>query len=285
MNTLPEGEQLRVLIADDQSNWRQTLVDVLGTGRYDIETTSNYEETKSILQQRAFHVLVTDLRLVDADANNTQGILLLDDVGALQDGMQTIIVTGYPSIETAKQALKDFDAFDYLLKHPEKGGPFDIKLYREQVKKAAEHTIVERQKIFKDSLSLSALKPGVNYELILEALFPADSNFKHQADLVDKVVHRLLQVFRPLTPGMNKIWISNIEQALGILCWSREYSKAVLIKVLGKEKLSDIDKPLKLQSGWLLSQHEQFTALPIAGVSYTIVGMTFDEFTKLIQEE
>ena len=87
MITMPDGEKPRILIADDQKNQRQTLVDVLGTNRYDIEVASNYNEAKSILQQRAFHALVTDLRLVDTDANNIQGIILLTDVAELQDGM------------------------------------------------------------------------------------------------------------------------------------------------------------------------------------------------------
>jgi DNA-binding NtrC family response regulator len=93
---------------------------------------------REALRQRAFHTVVSDQRLVDADKKNIQGILLLDDVKALQDGTQVIIVTGYPTIKAAKDALLGRHAFDYLLKNPEEGGPFGHVDYINLVKAATD---------------------------------------------------------------------------------------------------------------------------------------------------
>ena len=118
MNALSD-EKTRVLIVDDQKNWREMLYDALDPNAHDIETATSYDEAKNKLRRRAFHVLVSDQRLVDADDMNIEGIVLLDEVAELQDGTQTIIVTGYPTVEAAKEAIRGRNAYDYLLKYPE----------------------------------------------------------------------------------------------------------------------------------------------------------------------
>ena len=155
MNAISQ-EQPRVLIVDDQKNWRETLRDTLDPTVYEIRTAASYDEAKRLLQQHAFHVLVADQRLVDGESSNMQGILLLDEVAELRDGTQAIIVTGYPSIEMSREALRGRAAYDYILKCPDKGEPpFNIQ-YRERVKEAAEKWRMSeawvRQKIFRKEI-------------------------------------------------------------------------------------------------------------------------------------
>ena len=114
-------DRSRVLIVDDQRNWREALHDMLDI-MFEVETAASYDEAKQKLQERAFHVLVADQRLVDAEKNNIQGIVLLDEVSRLQDGTQAIIVTGYPTIEAAKKALKAAMPMTICSNTPRKAG-------------------------------------------------------------------------------------------------------------------------------------------------------------------
>jgi response regulator RpfG family c-di-GMP phosphodiesterase len=285
MNTLPE-EKPRVLVVDDQKNWRETLCDTLDSTAYEIETATNYDEAKSLLRQRAFHVLVSDQRLVDADDENIQGILLLDEVAELRDGTETIIVTGYPTIKDAREALRGRHAYDYLLKYPEERGPFKIREYRERVKEAAEKAKQERQKAVTLHFSVSDLVKGLTYDQIAEALFPGKRVKPEVRKVVNEVVNRLLYLLQPLARGMGSARLSEVDQIYEILCWSRGYGKAALVRT-GKEQssLKDAYKADWLVENWHLVKNNEFASVPFRGVSYVIDGMTFEEFTSLVGEK
>ncbi|MBM3175551.1 MAG: response regulator [Chloroflexi bacterium] len=284
MGTLSQ-ERPRVLIVDDQPNWREALCVVLDPTRYQIETAANYDEAKHRLQQRAFHVLVADQRLVDSDESNREGILLLDEVNGLQDGTQAIIVTGYPSIDAAKDALKGRAAYDYIRKWPEKGEPpFDIQ-YRERVKEAAEKAGLERRKAITLGFSLSMLINGLTYEGIAENLFPAGTMSCDVVEGIRKVVNRLFYPLQPLARQVGKVWLSVSDQICEILCWSREYSKAALLMIGKEQGLLEARKVPWLKESWRLIKDEQFVSVPIVGISYTIDGMEFEDFAALVEED
>ena len=49
----------------------------------------------------------------------------------------TIIVTGYPTLRTMREAFRELTVFDYVEKFPESGTPFDTKKFCNIVKEAA----------------------------------------------------------------------------------------------------------------------------------------------------
>lgn len=291
----------RVLIVDDQLNWREALRDMLDFTMYEIETAASYDEATHKLRQRAFHVLVSDQRLVDADVSNIQGILLLDELGELQDGTQAIIVTGYPTIEVAKEALRGGDAYDYLLKYPEEGGPFNIRLYREQVREAAKKAMGERQKAITIYFSLSALISGLTHDQIAETLFPEGTmprdapeggevqdrlfdTLQPLASQVGEVLTWLLYPLQPLARQMGRVWLSESERICEILCWSRNHGKATLARIGKDQRSLDAYKAKWLKESWHLVENKQFASAPLVAVSYTIDEMTFEDFVALVEE-
>jgi ActR/RegA family two-component response regulator len=275
-------ERPRVLIVDDKKNWREVLCDMLEP-MYEIETAASYDEAKHKLWQRAFHVLVADQRLVDLDNTNIQGILLLDEVAKLRDGTQSIIVTGYPTVEAAKEALKGRDARDYILKYPDKGGPFDIRKYREQVKQAAEEAIQARQKAITLDFSVWAVVASLKYDRIAETLFPGDVITDRIREDVSEVVNRLLYPLQPLAFGMGKAWLSKPDQVCEILCWSRGYGKAALVRIGKKQHSLKTRKVEWLRDNWRLVKNDEFVSAPFVGISHTIAGMTFEDFASLVE--
>jgi Response regulator containing CheY-like receiver, AAA-type ATPase, and DNA-binding domains len=129
-----------VLIVDDQQNWRDVLSKMLEKD-YAVETAANYEDAKAILQQKAFLLAIIDIRLVDEDKKNVDGIRLLADLRQFADGASAIIITGYPELWTAKDAVIKYKAFDYILKYPEDGCEFDLSAFREKVQNAIEFAL------------------------------------------------------------------------------------------------------------------------------------------------
>lgn len=283
MNTLSQ-DRPRVLIVDDQKNWREALYDMLNP-MYEVETAASYDEAEHKLRQRAFHVLVADQRLVDADEINTQGILLLGVVSELRDGTQAIIVTGYPTIETAKEALRGRDAYDYILKYPEEGGPFNIRQYLERVRGAAEKAMLARQKATTLDFSVSALGAGLTYAKIAQSLSPGKTPDAGVLANVTKVINRLFYTLQPLAHGMSRVRSSEADQAFEILCWSRGCGKAALLRIIKGQASLDTRESRWLSQSWQLIERERFSSGSLVGISHIIDDMTFEDFAALVGED
>jgi ActR/RegA family two-component response regulator len=269
----------RVLVVDDQKNWREALCDMLEP-MYEIETAASYDEAVRQLRRCAFHVVVSDQRLVDTDRTNIQGIQLLDEVRALQDGTQAVIVTGYPTIETAREALRGQQAYDYILKYPEEGGPFKIREYRDLVRRAVDLAAQERQKAITVCFSLSTVVPNLTLDLIGKTLFPRVSLAQNLAEDVEKVVNRLLYPLQPLARGMGRSWLSEQDRTFEMLCWSRERGKATLLRIGKKREQRPLDARQTEwpKENWHLVKNDKFTCGSFVGISYMIDGMTFEDF-------
>jgi ActR/RegA family two-component response regulator len=137
-----------VLVVDDQSNWRDVMVALLKDDFAVFQASSHNAALKAILEQDPpFHVVVTDIRLVDEETANEGGLTLLEQLNKMGTETQTIVITGYPTIETARTALGQLQAFDYILKVPEHG-KFSPAEFRRTVQQAAEKAERQRPRAF-----------------------------------------------------------------------------------------------------------------------------------------
>ncbi len=121
---LKGGEQMKpILIVEDEAIMRESLRDWLTDGGYQVETAGEGEEALRTIAEHDFGVVILDLRLPGMD-----GLELLREARAKRPQLKGIIITAYPSIQTAVEAIKE-GAVDYLTK------PFDLndleKLIRE----------------------------------------------------------------------------------------------------------------------------------------------------------
>ena len=64
MNAMSQEQPVRMLIVDDQENWRIALRDAIDdfAGSFEIETAASYDEAERKLKRRAFDVIVADQR-------------------------------------------------------------------------------------------------------------------------------------------------------------------------------------------------------------------------------
>jgi DNA-binding NtrC family response regulator len=108
------GEHARILVVDDDEGIRKTLFAILLDEGYEVETAESGKE--AILKSNAgfYNLALIDVRLLDM-----QGTELLTRIKDTVPRMRKIIITGYPTVHNAMEAVnRNADA--YLLK------PFDM---------------------------------------------------------------------------------------------------------------------------------------------------------------
>jgi len=108
------GEHARILVVDDDEGIRKTLSAILQDEGYEVDTAESGKE--AILKSNAgfYNLALIDVRLLDM-----QGTELLTRIKDTVPRMRKIIITGYPTVHNAMEAVnRNADA--YLIK------PFDM---------------------------------------------------------------------------------------------------------------------------------------------------------------
>ena len=108
------GEPARILVIDDDEGIRKTLFAILQDEGYEVDTAESGKE--AILKSNAefYNLALIDVRLLDME-----GTELLTRIKDTVPRMRKIIITGYPTVHNAMEAVnRNADA--YLLK------PFDM---------------------------------------------------------------------------------------------------------------------------------------------------------------
>jgi DNA-binding NtrC family response regulator len=100
----------RVLIVEDEELMRELLTKILADENYRIYQASSGEAALKLLQDQAFDLVLTDLRL-----KGMNGLQLLAEVRTLDPEIVVIVMTAYASVETAVEAMRT-GAYDYITK-------------------------------------------------------------------------------------------------------------------------------------------------------------------------
>ena len=100
----------KVLVVDDESLICTMLRRTLQLEGYEVETSTVPEEGLTLLKQQPFDVLITDLHM-----SGMNGLELLERARKIQPSCEVVMMTGYATVETARDALKR-GAIDYITK-------------------------------------------------------------------------------------------------------------------------------------------------------------------------
>jgi len=100
----------RVLIVDDEDVVRLSYAAALAESQCEARTARDGAAALRAMERDPFDVVFLDLRMPGMD-----GMTVLEMMKSRWPESEVVIVTGYPSVETAKQAVR-LGAFDYLEK-------------------------------------------------------------------------------------------------------------------------------------------------------------------------
>ena len=116
----------RVLIADDEPEIRNVLVDLLGAS-YDCAAVGSAEEVLERLRTEEFDLVVSDIMM-----SGMSGLEMVPLVLALRPETAVVMLSGVQTVESAVGAMRA-GAYDYVMK------PFDLLHVEAAVQRALEH--------------------------------------------------------------------------------------------------------------------------------------------------
>lgn len=100
----------RVLVVDDEGDIRALLQDALTPCGYEVTTARTGIEAIELVKSQLFDAALLDIRMPEMD-----GLQLLREIKRHDPAIEVVIMTGYPTVQTAVEALKE-GAYDYLPK-------------------------------------------------------------------------------------------------------------------------------------------------------------------------
>jgi DNA-binding NtrC family response regulator len=100
----------KILVVDDEKSIRDLLSAALGQWGYQSFLATSGPEALGMLKGQLLDASLIDIRMPDMD-----GIELLRELKRYDSSMEVVIMTGYPTVTTAVEALKE-GAYDYLTK-------------------------------------------------------------------------------------------------------------------------------------------------------------------------
>jgi len=125
----------KVLIVDDEDDFRTLLVNRLNRKDYSATGCSSGEQAMEEMTHSIYHLAVIDLKMPGMD-----GLELLRLIKEKHPEMEVILLTGHGSTESAVEAMK-LGAYDYLTK------PVNLKELQVLLDKALEKVDLKRQNI------------------------------------------------------------------------------------------------------------------------------------------
>jgi DNA-binding NtrC family response regulator len=133
------GETARILVVDDDRSVRKVLTAILEDEGYRVESVSTAKKAIERTRRKVYNLALIDIRLPDME-----GIELLTKMKDTTPKMRKIIITGYPTLQNAVEAVnRGADA--YILK------PFDmenvLKTIEEELRKQHEEKKYSQEKV------------------------------------------------------------------------------------------------------------------------------------------
>lgn len=107
----------KILIVDDEEIVRRSYARSLAGENCRVEMASNGQDALQVMGQRPFDIVLLDLMMPGMN-----GMTVLKTIKQKWPESEVIIITGYPAVETAKEAVT-LGAYDYLAKP---AGPDDV---------------------------------------------------------------------------------------------------------------------------------------------------------------
>ena len=119
------GSSVNIIVIDDDKDVCEYLQDFLTSDGYSVTCVNDPTTALEALRQREYHVAILDLMMPKLN-----GIDLLGQIRRVDDDIAVIILTGYPSLESATASI-EHEVSAYIRK------PFSIEEFREALGRIA----------------------------------------------------------------------------------------------------------------------------------------------------
>jgi two-component system, OmpR family, response regulator len=103
-------DNFRILIVDDEDDFRDAIIKRLRARKVDIEGANSGLKALEMLNEKDFDVVVLDVKMPGMD-----GIETLREIKLKKPLVEVIMLTGHASVESGIQGMQ-LGAFDYVMK-------------------------------------------------------------------------------------------------------------------------------------------------------------------------
>jgi len=118
----------RIMVVDDQENWRELLRILLEKEGFLVTTVESFGECQKAFQKVTFNVVILDIRLIDQDTFNVEGLALLHEIRTKSPTTKAVILTGYPD------SIKNETGADAILLKVPHEKTFDKAAFRKLIR-------------------------------------------------------------------------------------------------------------------------------------------------------
>ena len=129
------GEPMKILVVDDEEIMLKFACDALKSQGYQVAGALSAQDALKKVQEEKYDFILTDIKMPEMD-----GVELIKAVHKINPTMGALFMTGYASLDTAKEAIQE-GAYDYILK------PFDLH----EIRNAVANAIQKRRKTWDDA--------------------------------------------------------------------------------------------------------------------------------------
>jgi CheY-like chemotaxis protein/CBS domain-containing protein len=119
-----ENVKGKILVIDDEKTVHESCSRILHEEGFEVDSTLSGKAGLVKLRETFYDLVLLDIKMADMD-----GLRTLEEIKKEVPGITVVMITGYPSFESARDSMK-IGAFDYLAK------PFTPKELTQTVKKA-----------------------------------------------------------------------------------------------------------------------------------------------------
>jgi len=120
---------ITALVVDDQNSWGLLLQRLLKKEGFQTSYAAGSQTAEKILKQKAFDLAIIDVRLVDEEPGNVEGLKLVQTLKSYYPNTKIVVITGYP-----EDVRGDLTGVEFIHKVPE-GSTFNNKAFKDLVKK------------------------------------------------------------------------------------------------------------------------------------------------------
>jgi ActR/RegA family two-component response regulator len=215
-------EKGKVLIVEDEATWRKLYQKVLEKESYRVWTAGSLPEAFDILDRHFFHVAVVDIRLVDSQPGNQDGIEVVKRISQADEGTRAIIITAFGTIQMTRDAFKEYQVFEFMEKQTHDQDRF-CQVVEQAVEEAKGQTMDRRVR----GLGLRDLIRGFSPREIQEAL--ASGGLEE----LDTLFRGLLYEFHPLLPDRQEARLIEREgkpTMVEACYWSRMLGQPIVVR-------------------------------------------------------
>jgi len=264
------GEKGKVLIVEDEATWRKLYQKVLEKEGYQVWTAGSLSEALDLLDRHFFHAAVVDIRLVDGQPGNQDGIEVVKRISQADEGTRAIIITAFGTIPMTRDAFKEYRVFEFMEKQTHDQARF-CQVVGQAVEEARSRVMDRRV----HGPGLRELISGFAPQEIQKAL--ASGGLEE----LDTLFKGLLYDFHPLLPDRQKARLIQREgkPAMVEACyWSRMLGQPIGVRFGRRQEVEEEARALDEHPQESRVRLKMTTSAHFGGLVYQASDLPWERF-------